>query len=93
MKNLFDRIIAADGEQWLGFTVLCMVFIVMWATTMSIVADHRIRGYYVQSSAHNSAITYIVKGEVNWGEDKRVYITPDGDKALEVLEKLRNFDK
>ena len=93
MKDLFNRILRADGEQWFLFCVLCFVVAIGVTIITALNADHVVRCYYPQTSTTNAGIAYKIKGDIDWANDITAFTTPDGDKALSVLADLKMCGK
>jgi hypothetical protein len=67
------------GTIVLAFTLIgCVVF-----------SNKEIRGYYMQTTSTCSAVSYNIMNDINWAEDTVAFSTTDGDKAIEMLERLK----
>ncbi len=77
-------IIMIDFEQiwmWIVWVMALIVFIVVFFATTT---DHRIRGYYMNSSdaGHDTACVY---GDITWEQDTQVFCSIDPQKALDFM--------
>jgi hypothetical protein len=71
-----------------GFLIGVIVFIFTLLSCV-IFADKTVDGYYMQTSSTRSAVSYNIYNDISWSEDTVAFSTTDGDKALEVLERLK----
>lgn len=89
MKNLFERITKASGEQWFGFVGLSFLASLCCVPIMAITADHKVRCYYLQTYATGAGIAYTIRQDVDWKDDAQAYTSPNSEDTLEVFATLK----
>jgi hypothetical protein len=71
-----------------GILIASVVFVLTILSCVTF-SNKDVQGYYMQTSSTRSAVSYNILNDINWSEDTVAYSTTDGDKALEVLERLK----
>jgi hypothetical protein len=71
-----------------GILIALSVFVLTILSCVTF-SNKNVQGYYLQTSSTRSAVSYNIKNDINWSEDTVAFSTTDGDKALEVLERLK----
>lgn len=66
--------------------VIVLAFTLIGCVTFS---NKDVQGYYMQTSSTRSAVSYNIMNDINWSEDTVAFSTTDGDKAVEILERLK----
>ena len=67
---------------WSAFVVLLCLF------TMFVIADKKVRCYYLGSAMSAAGMAYQIKADINWLADDTVFSSPDYKATMAVYDKL-----
>lgn len=71
-----------------GVLIGALVFVLTILSCVTF-SSKEVQGYYLQTSSTRSAVSYNIMNDINWSEDTVAFSTVDGDKAVEMLERLK----
>jgi hypothetical protein len=89
VKSQIKEILNARGESWFGFILL--VFIAGLASILLTAAasSHVVQCYYLKTNATSAGLSYMVMGDIPWGEDLHAFSSADPKETLEVISNLK----
>lgn len=89
MEDFIKGVTRAGGEQWMGFIFLLALSSLLFTGVYALTSDHSVRCYYLKTTSTQAGLSYQIRSDIDWAEDKTAFASADEDKTLSVLSSLK----